>query len=299
MGMEETPREPPPRSALGIYLGFAAGLAVFFLVLQWIIGRRVIAADLGHEQAIARAMAEPGTPVTDPALPAGVLLVDLVPAAPDLVLGQPATVRAGGKRAAWTPDAPARFEGLPGDRRLPLSINGPYAVESASIAAPTGSRGARVAVRAIPLEPPRPYYHPAGWTPEKRLEADLGRPGMVRLTWLQGLVVVAEEVVPREPRSALAARIRDQWKQQRSHSDVADRKLDQAIFRIGPTDSFEDTLSVVEALLAPRREQRFADEIRVVPAFNVVVQPPFRALSAWGAGDLPPSWERSRSKGWE
>jgi len=260
------------RRALWTYLRFAAGLAVFILLIQWIVERREIAAERAHRAAVAQAEAEPGMPVTDPALPAGVVEVDLVPVAPELPLEEAASVRAGARRVTWSPGSPARFEGLAADRRLPLSITGPYAVEGASISAPTGARGARLAVRAIPLQPRRPSSDPPGVMPEKRLRADLHRPGVVYLTWLQGRVVVSEQEAPRTPAGALAARIQAEWRAQGSHFDVNDRKLDQAIVRPAPTDSFDDIRFLVEGLLGPKRDMNLGGSNHRVPVFAVEVQ---------------------------
>jgi hypothetical protein len=214
------------------------------------------------------------TPVEDPALPAGVVEVDLVPVHPDLVLEEPATLRVGARRAPWAPGAPARFEGLSPDRPTPLSIRGPYAAEAVALAAPSGARGARVSVRAVPLSPPGSFRDPLVMTPEKRLETALRTPESVSLVWKQGNTVVAEEEIPRAPAAAIEARIAAEWRAQGGHRDEADRKRDQAIVRVRPADSFEDIASLVGSLLAVERPMREGGVTRKVPAFAVTVEVP-------------------------
>jgi hypothetical protein len=268
-------RDDPARSrALRIYVAFAGAFVAFVLLASWAVEAREKAAARAHEHAVAASAADPGTPVTDPALPAGVVEVDLVPIHWDLPLEEPATLRAGARRAPWAPGAPARFDALTPARPAPLSVRGPYVAEAVALTAPTGARGARVSVRAVPLSPPGPPRDPPGMAPEKRLEIALRTPESISLTWKQGFVVIAEDLIPRASPAALGARITAAWKQQRNHFDVMDRRRDPAIARVGPGDSFEDIVYLSEALLSPQREMRADGVTRLIPAFRVSVQPP-------------------------
>jgi hypothetical protein len=247
-----------------------AGVA---LPIVWAHGRYVRAQQEEHAAAVERTAREPGTLVTDPALEAGVVLIDLVPAAPAFELQQPATIHAGGVQRAWTPGSPVVVDAPPEGRRLPLSVAGPYAAEPASIGAPSGSHGARVTVRVIPIEPPETPPPPSPETPEKRFEVDLTHPDRIAYRWKIAHVVVTEEEAGRAY-AGLADRFRSGWQMQRGHFDVADRKLDQAVVRVLPSTSFGEIFPVVEALLSVTRLMYLAGNRREVPAFNVEVRLP-------------------------
>ncbi len=271
---EDAREEGPPRGPLRIYAAFGVALAIVSLGADRLVRAREAASARDHVAAVAAAAAEPGTEVADPALPAGVLEIDLVPIDPDLEPTEKATLRAGGRRATWAPGAPARFEDLPADRRFPISIAGPYAADAASIVAPSGARGARIAVRAIPIHPPRRYQPVPGVSPEKRMELDLRSPDRPTVIWFQGFVVIAERDLVGTP-AERAAVLSMEWAANASHVDVSDRNLDQAVVRAGPMASFDDIRRAVEALLSVRRPMYLGGERRMVSAFNVVVEPPF------------------------
>jgi hypothetical protein len=272
-GAATPPAGKPPRSPAWMYAGLGAALAGFYGIAQALVEVREGAAAREHGAALVSAAAEPGRLVTDPLLPAGVVEVDLAAAAPDLEPHEPATVRVGARRSAWSPESPARFEGLARDRRHAVAITGPYLAEGVSFAVPTGAHGARLAVRAIPIDPWQAYSAAApGQTPEKVLEIDLTRLDALAVVWKVGPIVVSETTVPRPPGPALAARVRDEWKQQGGHRDPADRKLDQAIVRVASTTPFDAIFPVAEAILATRRDLNRAGAVRSIPAFNVSVQ---------------------------
>lgn len=267
---------PPAAASDGLpaYLALGAALLGFYLLAQGLVQLRERAREREHVTAVVLSASSPGTLVTDPTLPAGIVEVDLLAVAPELGPREPAMVHAGTQHHAWAVDAPARFVGLAPDRGHALSITGPYAAEAASFEAPTGAQGARIAVRVIPIEAPSPRFevNKAGYTPEKVLEADLLRPDLLALRWVQGQVVISEIELPRAD-GALAARIRQQWKMQGSHRDPSDRKLDEAIVRVAPTTPFDAILPVVEAIEATTRELSRDGVLRTVSAFYVSVQP--------------------------
>jgi hypothetical protein len=268
--MDPTSDGDGDRRALRTYLVFAGVLVTFVLIAAWTVEAREKAAARGHRLAVAASAADPGTPVPDPTLPAGVVEVDLVPIHEDLALEELATLRVGARHGSWTPDAPVRFEGLTSDHPVPLFVRGPYAAQATALSAPTGAHGVRVSLRAVPLSsagPPRDRF-------EKRLEIALRTPESVALTWKVGLTVVADEAIPRASAEVIGGRIRAEWKQQGAHFDVADRRRDRAIVRVGPGDTFDDIVLLAGALLLPEREMREEGVTRRVPVFWVSVQPP-------------------------
>jgi hypothetical protein len=270
----ETPARPS-RHPAWTYALFAVGLAACFGVLQAWVHRREAAARRAHRTALARAEASPGTLVVDPALPAGVVVVDLVPISPDVPLAAPATLRAGGQREDWAPKTPAYFEGLAPERWHAVAVAGPYVVEGATFEVPTGEHGGRVALRAIPVDPVSSELEPSDMSaPEKELDVDLTHPDVLTLRWRVGLIVVSELNFAEGPGPALVRKLNDEWKMQGSHRDVADKRLDQAIVRVLPTISFADILPVLEALLANTRPIYLGGETTQVPVFAVSVQPP-------------------------
>jgi hypothetical protein len=274
------PRDRSSRSLILAFLGMSAAIVVLTVLARWLAGHRERALDGEHDAAIARARAAPGTPVIDPTLPAGVVEIDLVPVNPEFALERPATIQAGPQRCAWTRGLSASFIDLAEDRRHPVSVAGPYAAEAFSFTPPGGSRGARIAVRAIPIEPARPYFpSPDGFTPERVLWVRTTQPEKIELVWKQGATVVAMVDVPRAPGetrlAGLAGRIQTEWKQQGGHRDVSDRKVDQAMVVVAPTAPFDEIFPVVEAVQATTREMKLGSgEIITVPVFNVTVQPP-------------------------
>jgi len=256
-------------------LGACALLAIAGLVALALLARRQLLTVQAHFEAAHQASAAPGQPVLDPMLPTGSLDVDLVAAAPELRLEQSATLQLGAQSAPWMPSSPVHFVGV-GVTRAPISVTGPYIVEATSFQAPAGSRGAQLAVRAIPIDLALPYDSNTGYTPQKVLEVDLTLPDALDLRWKQGTTVLAIDAVPRSPEAlgGLAAIFETQWEAQRGHFEPADNKLDQAILRVARTTPFAEILTVVDALLAVKRPMRGSAE--AVAAFHVSVQPLLR-----------------------
>jgi hypothetical protein len=67
----------------------------------------------------------------------------------------------------------------------------------------------------------------------------------------------------------LAAKLSLEWKQQRQHFDVHDKKLDQAILQVDDAAQLRDIVAVLDALYEPKRPLDDA----TVPAFNVTLSP--------------------------
>ena len=253
-------------------LGVCAGLMAAGRAGLWLVERREIAAARDEAAVLAEAAAHPGTPVVDEALPVRVVEIDLVAVSPDLELREPATIRAGKLTAAWKPDHPAHFTGLAADRFHPVSLTGPYLIESVSFQLPAGSHGARLAVRALPVEPRREPSWPAGGAPEKVMVIELTGTGAPTVRWRVGSTVISEFDCGRL-RQSLADHIEFEWQVNRSHFDPSDRKFDQAIVRVAPTSSFPEVAPVVLAVLATKRRQNVGGDLRTVPAFVLSVQP--------------------------
>lgn len=227
-------------------------------------------------RAAASASANPGTPAADPSLPAGVLLVDLIPAVEPLALDKPATLSIGSSRATWAPDGPARFERLPGAARHDILVSGPYLVEPTSFTLPTSREGARIAVKVLPFgplpPPPIVYGDTLPMTPEKVLELDLTRPDTIGLRWRQLSATIAMSDLPRSGPD-LAERFRREWGYHGGHRDPADDKADSAILRAEPTTTVASISPVLTALLSVRRERTAHPGIEV-PVFAVAIAPP-------------------------
>ncbi len=100
--------------------------------------------------------------------------------------------------------------------------------------------------------------------------------------WKQGATVVSENKVPKTPVEIdsgtggkilrypdLAKKIDDEWKQQRGHFDVADKKLDQCTLYSDNRTSFRELVAVIDALYAPKRDMKLGDQVKKVPVFNM------------------------------
>lgn len=235
----------------------------------WYLKHRRDVNEREHAAALERTLREPGVLVADPALSPGIIAVELIPAGPTIDLPTPASIRLGQQTRLWSPGTRARFEERPGQRGIRVSVTGDYIAESAWLDVPLNGSGARVALRAIPIDPP--MVGPPG---EKQLEISSPNPSDIVIVWKQSSIVVSEIKVPRAtPRDALAAAIQKEWAIQGSHRDPADRKFDRAIIRVEPGASFFDIFPLLDALLATRRTVSKDGEIRPVPAFYVSVQP--------------------------
>jgi hypothetical protein len=238
----------------------------------WLIKRRIDGTRREHAAALARASREPGVLVPDPALSRGVIEIELIPAGPTIELSTPATIRLGQQTRRWSAGGRARFEEMAGKRGQRVSVLGEYIVEGASLDVPGSGSGARVALRAIPIDLPT-----IGAPFEKQLEIFGNDPNVIILLWKQSNIVVAETKVPRAaPRDALAAEIRKEWETHSRHRDPSDPRLDQAVVRFQPEAAlFHEIFPLVEAILATRRTRTLGGESRSVPAFAVSVQPAF------------------------
>ena len=207
-------------------------------------------------------------------VPAGVALIDLVPAFPELPLKQSATITVDGKSAAWTANGATQIEGLSGAGLHAIKVVGPYLVDAPSFAMPSPTEGARLNLRAIPIDPARwprvesPEEIRANGQPEKVFEVDATRKEALGLRWIQGATVISLAEAPRA--SPYAQLFEDERKRRSIHVHPTDRRLDQAILRVAPAASFAEVYSLVEALLAAKRERGH----ETVSAFEISVQPP-------------------------
>ncbi|MFT3774504.1 MAG: hypothetical protein QM820_54800 [Minicystis sp.] len=261
-------------------LRLVASLAALVVVAAsgiWFLARRTAAREREHAAALLRTVQEPGVLVLDPALPSGVVDVDLIAVAPDLALSKPATIRLGEQTHPWADGGRVRFKGLAGKRALRVSVAGDYLVEGASFDVPA-EPGGRVSLRAIPIDPPV-----VGPPLEKQLEIQLDAAGGAVLWWKQGDITISDREIPR---GALATAVREEWTQKGFHKDPADPIRDRAILRVGPGASFQAVLPVVQAVLATTRPRIVGGDSRVAPAFVVSVQPPLPAAPARPALDL-------------
>jgi hypothetical protein len=235
----------------------------------WVIKRSIDAKKREHAAALSRAPREPGVLIPDPALSPGVIEVDLVPAGPEIALPMPATIRVGRQALPWSAGHPARFEEMAGRRDQRVSVLGEYLVEGAVFDVPHGGTGARVALRAIPIDPPS-----LGSPMEKYIEVSTTDPDAFVVWWKQSNIVIAESKVPRAgPRGALAAHLQKEWMMSGNHRDPSDRRRDRAVVRFEPGTHFNEIFPLVDEILTPKRPMMVAGESRAVPAFYVSVQP--------------------------
>jgi hypothetical protein len=246
-----------------------ASLLAVLILGGWFIKHRRDVNKREHAAALTRASREPGVLIPDPALSPGVIEVDLIPAGPSIELSTPAMIRVGQRTEEWSSGRPARFEEMAGKRDLRVSAVGEYLVEGALLDGPHGGSGARIALRAIPTDPP----FIGSWT-EKYLEVSSVDPKDIILWWKQSNVVIAETRVPRAaPREALAAEIQKEWVTHGWHRDPSDRRFDLAIIRFEPGTLFYEIFPLVDAILVPKRTINKDGESRSVPAFHVSLQP--------------------------
>jgi hypothetical protein len=103
------------------------------------------------------------------------------------------------------------------------------------------------------------------------------------LVWKQGATVVSENKVPKTPVEIdsgeggakilrypdLAKKIEDEWKQQKNHFDLADKKLDQCTLYSDNRTPFRELIAVIDALYSPKREMKLGDQVKKVPVFNM------------------------------
>jgi hypothetical protein len=239
----------------------------------WLVARRGVAGERAHDAAVTRAAREPGTFVPDPALPTGVVEIDLTPAAPQLDVARPATLRIGERALRWEGSG-VRFEGLAGARGLRPTVAGAYLAEGAAFDVPAAGPGGQVALRVIPVDTAE-MAAPLDRYFEMRADADA-----FVLWWRQGNYVVSEDRVPRAaPREVLVATIRRLWEERTAHKDPADDGHDRAVVRFAAGAAFQDVLPLVEATLAPTRPVMLEGQRRAESVFLVSVQPPGAPIS--------------------
>ncbi len=129
--------------------------------------------------------------------------------------------------------------------------------------------------------PPDPNKPVDPQTPEKVLHLHILE-SEFELIWKQGATVVLDNKYPKTPLELdsgdggkslrypdLAKKIEEEWKQQRSHSDVADRKLDQALLYSDNRTPFRELVAVIDALYAPKRDMKLGNDVKKVPVFNM------------------------------
>lgn len=129
--------------------------------------------------------------------------------------------------------------------------------------------------------PPDPQKELQPQTPEKVLHLHIGE-NEFSLVWKQGATVVSDNKVPKTPVEIdagtgqkilrfpdLAKKIEEEWKQQRGHFDVADKKLDQCTLYSDNRTPFRELVGVIDALYAPKREMKLGNEVKKVPVFNM------------------------------
>src|SRR5579871_5105096 len=129
--------------------------------------------------------------------------------------------------------------------------------------------------------PPDPQKELNPQTPEKVLHLHIGE-NEFSLVWKQGATVVSENKVPKTPVEIdagdgskvlrypdLAKKIEEEWKQQRNHFDLADKKLDQCTLYSDNRTPFRELIAVIDALYSPKRDMKLGDQVKKVPVFNM------------------------------
>jgi biopolymer transport protein ExbD len=129
--------------------------------------------------------------------------------------------------------------------------------------------------------PPDPQKELNPQTPEKVLHLHIGE-NEFSLVWKQGATVISENKVTKTPLELdsgegskilrypdLAKKIEDEWKQQKGHFDVADRKLDQCTLYSDNRTQFRELIAVIDALYSPKRDMKVGDQVKKVPVFNM------------------------------
>ena len=127
--------------------------------------------------------------------------------------------------------------------------------------------------------PPNPQEELTPQTPEKVLNLVVTESEFA-IVWKQGATVVSDLKIPK-PQSSddkdtivrypdLAKKLDEEWKNNGSHRDAADKKLDQCILSTDNKTPFKEVVAVLDALYTPKREMIFADSTKkLVPAFNM------------------------------
>jgi biopolymer transport protein ExbD len=129
--------------------------------------------------------------------------------------------------------------------------------------------------------PPDPQKELNPQTPEKVLHLHISD-NEFQLVWKQGATVVSDNKIPKTPLELdsgsgqkiirypdLAKKIDEEWKQQRGHFDVADKKLDQCTLYSDNRTPFNELVAVIDALYAPKRDMKLGDKVKQVPVFNM------------------------------
>ena len=129
--------------------------------------------------------------------------------------------------------------------------------------------------------PPDPQKELNPQTPEKVLHLYINESEFA-LVWKQGATVVSDNKVPKSPQEIdgaggikivrypdLAKRIEEEWKQQRGHFDVADKKLDQCTLYSDNRTPFKEVIAVLDALYATKRPVKLPDGQKDLPVFNM------------------------------
>jgi biopolymer transport protein ExbD len=129
--------------------------------------------------------------------------------------------------------------------------------------------------------PPDPQKELTPQAPEKVLHLHISDTEF-GLVWKQGATVVSENRMPKIPVELesgtgrtvlrypdLAKKIEEEWKQQRSHFDVNDKKVDQCTLYSDNRTPYRELIAVLDALYAPRRDMRIGSDTKKVPVFNM------------------------------
>jgi biopolymer transport protein ExbD len=128
--------------------------------------------------------------------------------------------------------------------------------------------------------PPDPNKELTPVPPEKVLNLSIGE-NEFGLVWKQGATVVSEVKVPKTQVEVeagdmkvlrypeLAKKIEEEWKQQGGHRDPSDKKFDQCILHSDNRTPFREIVAVLDALYAPKRDVKLANETKKLPVFNM------------------------------
>jgi biopolymer transport protein ExbD len=129
--------------------------------------------------------------------------------------------------------------------------------------------------------PPDPAKELKPETPEKVLHLKVLETEF-ELVWKAGATVVNSNKYPKTPvefdngdgtKSVrypdLAKKIEEEWKQQKQHYDVADKKLEQCTLYSDNRTPFSELIAVIDALYSPKRDMKLGDAVKKVPVFNM------------------------------
>jgi len=129
--------------------------------------------------------------------------------------------------------------------------------------------------------PPDPTKELHPETPEKVLHLHILE-NEFQLVWKAGATVVNDNKYPKTPVELesgdggkvirypdLAKKIEEEWKQQKQHFDVADKKLEQCTLYSDNRTPFNELVAVIDALYAPKRDMKLGDQVKKVPVFNM------------------------------